>query len=104
MTSRYTVVITPQAERDLIEIHAWITVESQSRAASMISRIEARLASLVVHPFRHTRAPEGEWHDLTIRHFSVGPFRILYAVERSTVHVLRIGHGARRTLPPNDEE
>jgi plasmid stabilization system protein ParE len=95
----HLVTLTPIADADLDEITAWLAAESPARAALVLARIEAAILSLARFPDRHARAPEGDAAGVPIRHVSVSDYRVLYCVRGRSVVVLRVGHGARRSLP-----
>jgi plasmid stabilization system protein ParE len=95
----HLVTLTPIAKADLDEISMWLASESPARAALVLARLESAILSLARFPDRHARAPEGDAAGLPIRHVTVSGYRVLYSVRGRSVMILRVGHGARRSLP-----
>ena len=95
---RYRVVITPFAGENIREAHEWIEAENPVYAAKWLSGIRDKILELETLPESHATAPESESFDCQIRQLLFGrgtPWRILFTIEGSTVHVLHVRHGAR---------
>ena len=100
----YRVVVMPSARADLDEYTAYIAEDSPGRAVEWLSQAWELIFSLKENPKRFAVIPEahelgGELRD--VRHFS---HRIVYWVreEQGVVEIIRVYHGARRELRPDD--
>jgi plasmid stabilization system protein ParE len=65
-----------------------------------------KINTLETHPERASVAAESDELGLEIRELLVGKrlgvYRILFRIEDRTVHILRVRHGARDRLAPDD--
>ena len=83
---------TPEAVRDLREIHAYISRESARRARRWIEKLEAECQRLARMPgMGRVRA---ELHP-ALRSFPVSPYLIFYRELPDGVEIVRVLHGAR---------
>jgi toxin ParE1/3/4 len=95
--SRYAVVLTAGAERDLEEIHDWIAEQDAPRKAHhVLDRLLAAAESLAIEPERgsHPR----ELLDLGIRDYRqtwFKPYRVVYRVLDRRVVIYLIADGRR---------
>ena len=94
---RFEVVLTADAVHDLDVIADWIAMhESPSKAEHVIERIEAAVLALANYPERGPHPKE--LLDLGIRDYRqtfFKPYRIIYGVTRTQVHVYLIADGRR---------
>lgn len=94
------VILTAQAEEDLIAIWQWIASGSPEAADRVLDAIERRWQHHARHPHsgiaRDDIAPG-------IRHLTTGQYLTLYRVEGDSVTIIRVLHG-RRHLPSAFEE
>lgn len=95
------VILTPTAEQDVASLHARIAAESPRAAARFVLELSDRMDSLARFPSRSVKARERRTRGLLVRQLPHEGYRVLYTVLGSTVFVLRVGHGARKSLPPN---
>jgi toxin ParE1/3/4 len=94
---RYRVEISALARRDLERIYRYIQAEESRQAAKWFNRLEIELRSLSEMPERSPLARENS----ELRHLLYGNkpdvYRIVYRIriDRGTVTILTIRHGAR---------
>jgi len=93
----YRVKITPRAERDLIEIYAWIGAESSDSALAWYNGLREAISTLRYFPNRCPTTPENR----RLKHLLYGHkpnlYRVIYRVVESEkgVEVVHIRQGAR---------
>jgi toxin ParE1/3/4 len=91
----FTVRLLPVAEDDLDEILVFIAADNLTAALGLAERIEKRLAELSSFP-RIGRVPhERELARAGYRYLVIDDFLVFYTIEKRTVFVHRILHGAR---------
>ncbi len=83
---------TPEAVRDLREIHAYIGRESARRARRLIEGLEAECLRLAQVPGMGRMRVE--FHQ-DLRSFPVSPYLIFYRELPDGVEIVRVLHGAR---------
>lgn len=103
MSKRYRVVISNHAERDLDAIYTFIADDSPQNALAVAARLREGTLGLDQFPERFPIARESPIDGLEIRSLLVFPYRVLYAIEGRRVLVLRVRHGAMKTLESLDE-
>lgn len=92
----FHVLWTRAASRDLLDIVSWIAEDSATSASKTFRTLQARAESLKRTPARGRLVPE-----LTLigarrwRETIVGPYRMIYRIERSHVYVLAVLDGRR---------
>ena len=88
------VIRTNRADEDLIAIWSYIAVDNISAADRVLDAIEARWDNLARHPYsgvaRDDIAPG-------IRHLVSGEYLTLYRLSGSTIEIVRVLHGRRKT-------
>lgn len=94
----YKVVVTPTAQRHLIEAFKYIAGRSPLNAERWFNRIQDAIASRGLMPKRCPLAPETEYLDVELRHLIHKPYRIIFSIRGRTVRVLYVRHGARRAI------
>lgn len=97
---RFRVIVGPLAEQDLAQVAEYVSRDSPSRAETLLNRLGDAIASLSIGPLRWPVAPESEAFAREIRQRTVRPFRVVFEIRGDVVFVLRVRHGARRTLDP----
>lgn len=95
MSTRYSVEITPAAERDVEEIWSYIAADSQENATAFILRLEEQIGTLEQFPERCPLIPENEQLGTSYRHLPYGAYRTIFRIVGTTVIILRIIHGSR---------
>ncbi len=99
MPPRYAVRLLPAAEADFKEAIAYIALDNPSAAGSLAKMIEKKLANLHSHPFMGKIPDEEHLARMGYRYLVVGNYLVFYTIERRTVWIHRIIHGARDYLP-----
>lgn len=99
--SAYTILVQDDAERDLDEIIRYVARGSPLNAGRLTDRFTQRICSLEKLPRRCPLARENGSASLELRQLLVGPYRIVFGIIDQTVHVLRVIHASRDTLPPD---
>ena len=89
---------TPTARSQFLEVVAFIRQDKPSAAHRFRDRAEKALRRLEEFPESGRVIPE--FPDLPHREVIIGSYRFLYRVERRTVWVVAVWHGARRADPP----
>jgi plasmid stabilization system protein ParE len=99
MPVKYSVQITPAAERDVEEIWTYIADDSPENATSFILRLEEQIEALEQSPERCPLIPENELLGTGYRHLIYGAYRTIFRITGKTVLIVRIIHGARLLGP-----
>jgi len=89
---------TEPAVGDLHAIYDYISHDSQTYADAVIADIFDATDLLVSFPLSGRMVPEIE--DKQTRELIVGHYRIIYDVQKSTIRILTVLHGARK-FPEN---
>jgi toxin ParE1/3/4 len=94
------VSFTPEAEDDLVALHAYVSsAASVGRADALLTRLETACRSLELLPRRGHVPPELDRVGVSeFREIHVRPYRIIYAIVEHDVHVHAVLDG-RRDLP-----
>ncbi|MBI5478304.1 MAG: type II toxin-antitoxin system RelE/ParE family toxin [Deltaproteobacteria bacterium] len=94
------VLLTQEAEDDLVALHAYVSATaSVARADALLTRLEDACRSLETMPRRGHVPPELERVGVTdFREIHVRPYRIIYEIVDGDVHVHAVLDG-RRDLP-----
>ena len=95
---RRKVVWARAARRDLEAIVAYLAEDDVAQARATLERIQGRARKLTTLPERGRVVPELARLNLrTYRELVVKPYRLLYRISRTEVHVLAV-FDARRSL------
>ena len=99
----FRVETTAAAEQDADAILDWLLSEHAGDAGiRWFLALQNAVASLAEFPARCPLAPENSAFPFEVRHLLYGHaphvYRILFAIEGETVHVLHIRHGRRQPL------
>jgi len=92
---RYRVLVTPFAAANIREAYQWLAAENPVHAAEWLDGIRDGIVGLDALPQSRAVAPESDAFDGEIRQLLFGrgnPWRIFFAIEGSTVHVLHVRH------------
>ena len=86
----YKVIVTPQAERNLVEITDYIARDNPVRALSFVDELQQRIQSLKTRPMRHAVVSG-------YRRIVHGNYLIVYHVreDEGAVYVLLVTEGHR---------
>ncbi len=85
-------VVSPQAEIDLLEIWVYFAQESEQAAETVNAKITGMFDQLLVHPYMGRERADIRPR---LRSFSVGSYVIFYSVMDDGIEVIRVLHGAR---------
>lgn len=85
----------PQAIRDVDDIWMYIALHDPDAATRLVERLVARVARLADYPESGPARPE---IGAGARSITVGNYLVLYRVERDSVDIVRIVHGAQEWL------
>lgn len=104
---KYHVRLTLKAELDVANVLEWFREQSATAAgAKWLANLTDAIARLETMPERCAIARESADLDLEIREILIGrrhgTHRVLFRIERRTVHILRIWHAARDAITPSD--
>ena len=104
---KYHVRLTAKAEADVESVLRWFHEERATAAGERwLRRLMAKIDTLQSHPQRGSVAAESEDVGFEIREFLFGrrrsAYRISFLIEEQKVHILRVWHGARDRLSPDD--
>jgi toxin ParE1/3/4 len=99
MPAKYSVEITPAAERDVEEIWTYIADDNPENATDFILRLEEQIEALEQFPERCPLIPENEILGTGYRHLIYGAYRTIFRITGKTVFIVRIIHGARLLDP-----
>jgi plasmid stabilization system protein ParE len=97
----YPVSWSPDAFRDLLDIHDYTTRHLYANARPLVSRLFAAGKQLEIFP-RSGRVVPG-WGDPDWREVIVPPFRVIYRIVGREVMVSKVYH-SRRSLPSRPDE
>jgi addiction module RelE/StbE family toxin len=87
------IIWATEAFADLQHIHAYIARDSAVIADSFIEKVFASVTRLERFPFLGPKVRE--WVKSPYRHLIVSPYRIIYRVDKRTVYIIAIAHGAQ---------
>ena len=87
----YKVVITPEAESDLVEAFNWYETQKQGLGSSLLDSIKVSLNQVAENPFLFP-----EIHRNIRRHLAkTFPYSVLYTIESGQVTILSFFHVRR---------
>lgn len=92
---RYFLRFLGIAEEDLSEIVAYIAVDNPVAADGLATKIEKNLSYLTGHPQLGKIPDDVELARLRYRYLIVDNYLIFYTIEKRTILVHRVIHGAR---------
>ena len=84
---------TPSALKDLDNIEAFISQDSQYYARKFIERLLSRADALSEFPMSGRIVPEFE--NPAIRELIIGSYRLVYRIRRESIRVVRVHHSAQ---------
>ncbi len=95
MSGKYTVRLLPVAEDDLDEIVAYVALDNLEAALKLAEQIESDLSMLSSFPKLGRIPRDSDLREAGYRYLIVADYLVFYTVEKRTVIVHRILHGAR---------
>ena len=101
---KYEVLVQPGAESEIEAALLYLRDEASLEIADRWREelIEA-IATLEEMPSRCPTAPEDAFFTEEIRHLLIRPYRVLFTVRGTKVHILHVRHMARHSLTRSDE-
>lgn len=96
----YSVIILPEAEKDIEEAYLYIREDSPQNAIKWYRDVYDNIQSLSSFSLRCPLAPENDFFQEEIRHLIIHKYRILYTVTENTVYILHARHGRQEWLKP----
>jgi len=89
---RYSVIITPTAEADIVDsfiwgCYEWGITDAQKWAQDISDAILTRLSTF---PMRFPLAPDKDGSKNEYRHLFVGRYRVIFHIEKQTVWVIHV--------------
>ncbi|NMG41053.1 type II toxin-antitoxin system RelE/ParE family toxin [Chelativorans sp. ZYF759] len=87
------VIIAPRAERDIEDIHAYVSADNPVAADGVIGRFRKTIGLLALRPNMGPRVLRPGRRGL--RKMSVPPFIIFYRVGDDLVEIVRVLHSSR---------
>ncbi|HVC96240.1 MAG TPA: type II toxin-antitoxin system RelE/ParE family toxin [Pirellulales bacterium] len=104
---KYHVQWTVKAEQDVERVLRWFHEQSATAAgARWVNQLMARITTLETQPARCALAVEAKQLGSEVRELLFGKrnfkYRILFRIEDSDVHILRVWHGARDFFTVDD--
>ena len=99
MNDTYSVIYSPQAKDDLMEIYSYIAFDLQvpDIAEGQVNRIRKTIRSLDFMPSRYITVEWEPWKSMRMHQVPVDNFVVYYVVndDSRTVTVIRIFYGGR---------
>lgn len=95
MPEIFKVEITPSAEGDIAAIWDYIAQGNLIQANLFIGALETQIKSLTQYPERCPFVSENNILGTNYRHLIYGSYRTIFRINRRTVVILRVIHGAR---------
>ena len=92
----FIVYWTKTAQKDLIEILDYISIDSVSRATKVFNNLKKKAQELERLPRRGRVVPELKFHNIeSFREIIISPWRIIYKIEKNRVLILAVFDGRR---------
>lgn len=95
MIKKYEVFLTQHAQNDLEHIYYYIAPDSIDNGANFVLELEQKIYSLETFPERHPLIPENEFFGTAYRQLIHKKYRIIYRIQKNSVFILRVIHGAK---------
>jgi toxin ParE1/3/4 len=91
---------TPSARLQFLEAIVYIKRDKQSAAKSFRKRSEKILRRLEKYPESGRMIPE--FPELPHREVVIRPYRFFYRIEKKTIWIVAVWHGAQEVIDPSD--
>jgi len=103
----FPVIITPNAEQDLLQAYRHIRKDAPAAAGRWIKAVRNSIETLAKNPHRCLLAPESVSLGEPIRElfFGKGPrgtYRILFVILGDALYVMHVRHGSRDEFQPHE--
>jgi toxin ParE1/3/4 len=86
-----TIRWTPNALRDVDSLHSYIAADHPNAAVDVVSKIAEGITDLTRHPANGRKGRVAGTRELIVH-----PYVVAYRIDRQSIHVVAIIHGARR--------
>jgi len=93
--NKYQIRLLKIAEEDFTEIVSYIAADNKNAANAIANKIEKNLELLSENPLLGRIPRDEEIKELGYRYLIVQNYIIFYTIERKTIYIHRILHGAR---------
>jgi toxin ParE1/3/4 len=93
---KYDVRYLSPAEKDLLDIFAYLRQDSPRTAAAFIGKIDKAIGRLASHPFLGAVPKDDRLAELGYRILVVDKILVFYVAKPPVVQIRRLLHGARR--------
>jgi plasmid stabilization system protein ParE len=104
VSKKFHVVVQPEAQKAFEAAYQWMVQRSPERAEAWTNGFLMAIESLEDFPARCSMAPESAFFQREIRQLLYGKrgqrYRILFTIEKKTVHGLFVRHCAQDWLRP----
>ncbi|NOZ40387.1 MAG: type II toxin-antitoxin system RelE/ParE family toxin [Planctomycetes bacterium] len=97
-----SVRLSDEALLQIVGISDYISKDSQKNAQRWRTGLRSKIKSLQNLPTRHAILYTLEQAGREVRQTFYGTYRILYTIEKDTVTVLTVRHGAQRPIGPKE--
>jgi toxin ParE1/3/4 len=97
MPRKKTILWTGPALDDLQDIRDYVSRDDPAAAIRLAQKIRNGVLRLASHPLSGRVVPE--LSGLDYREVIIAPYRIVYAVKKDKVIILRVWHGRRESKP-----
>lgn len=94
----YQVRVTAAAQRDMEDIWRYIAQDHPHKAEQFTNKLEQHIQTLETFPERCPIIPENNFLETNYRHLLHKNYRIIFAVRKKVVYIVRVIHGARLWL------
>ena len=98
----YKIILTPDAEEDLVELRNYIAdvLLARDTARNYIRTIRKEIGSLSEMPARYKPVDDEPWHSRGIRRIMANNFFVYYRIDedRKLVYILNVIHARRDQL------
>ena len=98
----YKIIITPDAEKDLVELRNYIAdvLLARDTARNYIRTIRKEIGSLSELPARYKPVDDEPWHSRGVRRIIVNNFFVYYRIdeEHKRVYILKVIYARRDQL------
>lgn len=99
MSTSYSVIYSPQAFLDLVELYEYIrfTLQVPKTAETQVNRIKYAINSLNTMPMRHPLVDWEPWNSMGVRRVAINNYTAFYQAneDKMTVTVIRIFYSGR---------
>lgn len=90
---------TPTARSQFLEALAYIRRDNPAAARQFRDNVEKKLRRLKDHPESGRMIPE--FQELPHREVIISPYRVFYRVEKKTIWIVALWHGAQEVDKPS---